>query len=128
MVRRGVSDEELDEGGRSIGAGERRMRALMSVPRKVRLGSQTGVSMMLISATTVGIAELRAGAAAMRANRNRSEEAQLRAALAAMGFEYGGDRLVRQDDFQRSRKPAESRSESPGSAGQRRGEPRGGRW
>lgn len=75
-------------GGR-IGASERRMRALMVVPPKLKLSSQQGASMMLISATSVSPQELEAGLAAMRAARDnlRGERAELVAALVAMGFE-----------------------------------------
>lgn len=72
-----------------IGAAERRSRAVMLVPARMKLNSQQAVSMMLISATSVTPEELEAGVRAMRAARGegRGERDTLLAALVAMGFE-----------------------------------------
>ena len=73
-----------------IGATERRSRAIMLVPPKMKLSSQEAVTMMLISATSVSPEEMEAGVRAMQAAREglRGDRAALLAALVAMGFEY----------------------------------------
>lgn len=74
-----------------MGPGERRSRAIMTVPPRLKLNTQEGASMMLIAATTVQPAEFAAGVEALR--RAPGPESGLRAALRAMGFELAGDRL-----------------------------------
>lgn len=87
--QQGAAERRRARPGGRIGVAERRMRALMVVPPRVKLSSQQGSSMMLISATSVSGLEFEAGLAAMRAAREslRGERAELSAALAAMGFE-----------------------------------------
>lgn len=70
-----------------IGNSERRSRAIMTVPPKLKLNTKEGVSMMLLSATTVSTAELTAGARA-----GGVTEEQLIRALGAMGFLCDGER------------------------------------
>lgn len=80
--------ENRERAGR-IGANERRMRAMMVPPPKA-WKTREGVTMMLISATSVSPPELAAGVEALRAARGglQGDQAALLAALAAMGFEY----------------------------------------
>lgn len=79
--------ERLRRGAR-IGVSERRMRALMVVPPRVKLSSRQGATMMLISATSVSPLEFEAGLEAfLSAREERGDRAGLTAALTAMGFE-----------------------------------------